>query len=209
MNLKVSLSTILTSTTLLFSSLAEAQPTHSIGSGATTLRPDSTFTSLLQNQGIKSRALEESTTVRGTVFFPIHEGVMDFATARGEIQHSGGQRLVNLSTAVRLMNYSIDTTQTKSVLTADVVVDNQLIGRIPLLNVQFSNLTTPLQARRGTLRFTKVKLTLTAEGATALNTAFDTTVFSDGQSYGTATVNMVLGKSISAPNRPLAKNAAE
>ena len=209
MNIKLPLATILASATLWLSSPAEAQPTRSIGNGVTTLRLSSTFSTLLRDEGIQIRPFEESTTVRGTTLFPINEGVIDFANASGEIEHAGGQRLVSSDTAVRLINYIIDSTQPTPTLTAALVVNDKFVGRAPLFDVKFSNLSTPLQARRGTLRFTNVTLTLRSEGALALNEAFGTTAFVEGQAYGTASINMTIGKSATIPIRTSSRNVEE
>ena len=194
MNLKLSLATILTATTLWFSSPAQAQPTRSIASGVTTVRLNTNFLGALRDEGIKARAFEESTTARNSILFPINEGILDLANARGEIIHAGGIRLVSSSVNVRLVNPKIDTTITP-VLLALVVVNDQVIARLPIFDVKFSDLSTPLKPKKGTLRFKNATLTLRPEGAEALNAVFDTDSFSAGQPFGTATVNAILGRS--------------
>jgi hypothetical protein len=194
MNLKLSLATILATTTLWFSPPAQAQPTRSIGSGVTTVRLDTTFLRVLRDENIRTRAFEESVTARNSILFPINEGTIDLANARGEIIHAGGVRFTSPSVNVKLVNPKIDTTLTP-VLLALVIVNDQVIERLPIFDVKFSGLSTPLKTRKGTLRFTNVTLTLRSEGATALNTVFDTDAFSAGQTFGTATVNAILGRS--------------
>jgi hypothetical protein len=194
MNIKLSLATILAATSLWFSSAAQAQPTRSIAAGVTSVRLNNSFLATLRDEGIRARAFEESTTARNSILFPINEGMIDLANARGEIIHAGGMRLVSSSVNVRLTNPKIDTTFSP-VLLALVVVNDQVIERLPIFDVKFSGLSTPLNPRRGTLRFTNVTLTLRSEGAQLFNAVFDSQSFSSGQVFGVGTVNMILGRS--------------
>jgi hypothetical protein len=148
----------------------------------------------LREEGIKARAFEESITARNSILFAINEGTIDLANARGEILHAGGVRFVSSSVNVRLVNPKIDTTITP-VLLALVIVNDQVIERLPIFDVKFSDLSAPLKPKKGTLRLKNATLTLRSEGAEALNAVFDTDSFSAGQTFGTATVNMILGRS--------------
>jgi hypothetical protein len=54
---------------------------------------------------------------------------------QGRISHTGGLSLTDGTTTVALRNFIIDTTVAQPVLTADVEVSGQNIGRIPFLDV--------------------------------------------------------------------------
>ena len=76
-------------------------------------------------------------------------------------------------------------------LSALVTVNGQLLGRLPLFAVDAApaGLATPHELPKNKkLGLDNVALTLTAEGAEALNTAFEVTTFVEGGAVGTASV---------------------
>ena len=99
----------------------------------------------------------------------------------GKIKHRGGLNLSKDGTTVGVKNFVIDTST--GVLTAKVVGSRD---RIPLLNLDLTNLQAFVFDDSAVLR--GVGATLTAEAATALNAAFETDLFTEGLTVGTADV---------------------
>lgn len=119
--------------------------------------------------------------------------MVDLQTARGEIVHSGGLTLTAGSTEVRLQSFTIDTTGSSPVLTGLVVVNNKLVGRLPLFNLQLrAGITLPLKpSGEGVLRLKGVGVVLTGPAANALNGVYGTTALKGGFGIGTANVYLV------------------
>jgi hypothetical protein len=203
---------ILLSAMALFSttSIANAEPTASIGGGATTIRLSRAFLTTLATSGFQISKVEESTTNRNSIICPVIEGILDQADARGEIQHSGGIRFSKNRTIVRLANFTIDTGATSQVddganppengvsapvVTADVVVNNSYVSRQPIFNAVLPDLTLPLPNGLRSLSIRPIALTLTSEGANVLNEAFKSSVFVADSSVGRASTLLTFGRS--------------
>lgn len=203
---------ILLSAMALFSttSIANAEPTASIGGGATTIRLSRSFLTTLATSGFQVSKVEESTTNRNSIICPVIEGILDQADARGEIQHSGGIRFSKNRTIVRLTNFIIDTGATSEVedsatppdnaasapvITADVVVNNSFVSRQPIFNAVLPDLTLPLPRGLRSLSIRPIALTLTTEGANALNEAFRSSAFIADASVGRASTLLTFGRS--------------
>jgi hypothetical protein len=75
------------------------------------------------------------------------------------------------------MNFIIDTSGTTPLVTGDIVANNVFAARAPLFNAQLPTLELPLDPTRRSLRIRSVALTLTAQAASALNSAFGVTAF--------------------------------
>lgn len=128
----------------------------------------------------------------GVAIFPIVGGVLDAANARGEIIHLGGLSLRAGGTTVTLTDFVIDTTGAQPRLTGLVTAGGNVVGRVPLFDLQLPELPLPLTpSARGKLTINQVTLTLTAEAAAALNATFNVSAFSAGLNIGTAKVKVV------------------
>ena len=99
----------------------------------------------------------------------------------GKIKHRGGLSLSKGGTTVGVENFVIDTSA--GVLTAKVVGSRD---RIPLLKLDLTNLQAFVFDDSAVLR--GVGATLTDEAATALNAVFETDLFAEGLTIGTADV---------------------
>lgn len=159
---------------VLAGSAAQSQ-TKTIAFGRTSVSLSSGFVSALQSLGLTPGVVQPSELEEGKVTFPVTGGALDLQTARGEISHSGGLTLTAGSTEVRLQSFTIDTTGSSPILTGLVVVNNKLVGRLPLFNLQLpTGLTLPLKpSGEGVLRLKGVGVTLTAPAAAALNGVFN------------------------------------
>ncbi len=142
--------------------------------GALSVAPGTVFPTRLQN---------------GVVNFPVVAGALDLQTARGELLHTGGLTLTAGGKKVQLQSFTIDTTGAQPVITGIVSVNGQLLGRLPLFNLQLpGNLTLPLVPRGGWLTLSGVGVKLSATAAGALNSVYNVTAFTEGFNIGTAKV---------------------
>lgn len=156
---------------------AFAQKTKTVEAGLTSVKLSDTFTDALASLSVNAGTVSPTRLCDGTASFPITGGAIDLETAAGNIIHSGGLTLEAGDTEVRLQSFIIDTTSTTPgapVLTGIVVVNNKLIGRLPLFNVVLpSDFSLPLHAEGGfVLQLKDVGLTLTSTAAAALNSVF-------------------------------------
>lgn len=172
-----------------------AQNTASIGSGVTTLRFDPSFYAAVTSHGLTLGAADESTVLQGLFIFPVVEGSVDLDNARGEVVHGGGFQLVGQGLDVKFSNLIVDTTRALSFVTADLIVNNAMILRIPLFELQLPPLTLPLVTRSGRIEIPATSVTLRAEAADILNQLLSSTTFSARQPVGTSEMTWVIGQS--------------
>ena len=172
-----------------------AQSLTPIGSGITTLRFSPTFESSLTTSGLAPGAVGESSLLDGLFIFPVVEGAIDIDTARADIMHGGGVELIGQNLNVTFINLIVDTTSAAPQVTADLVVNNALVVRIPLFDVQLPPLTLPLDTRSGRVSIPATAVTLRSEAAEILNRILAATNFSGGQPVGTSEMTWEVGKS--------------
>jgi hypothetical protein len=174
----------------LMSVAAFAQQTKTVDFGQTSVALSSTLTSALQSLNVSLGTVSPTHVFGGTATFPVTGGAIDLDTALANILHSGGLTLEAGNTQVRLQSFNIDTTGATPVLTGLVVVNNQLVGRLPLFNLTLpSGITLPLQLEAGfILQLKGVGVTLTPQAAAALNKVFSVKAFTGGLDIGTASV---------------------
>jgi hypothetical protein len=174
---------------------ATAQSNTSIGSGVTTLRFAPSFESSVATSGLTLGAVDESNVLQGLFLFPVVEGVLDLDNARGEVIHGGGFQLAGPNLNVTFMNLIVDTTGATPYVTADLVVNNAMVLRIPILDAILPPLTLPLDARDGTIEIPSTSVTLRPEAADILNRILASSTFAAGQSVGVAEMTWVVGQS--------------
>ena len=129
----------------------------------------------------------------GVAIFPFTGGVLDTASAGGEILHGGGLSLTAGSTTVTLTDFIIETTGTSAPrLTGLVTADGNFVGRAPLFALAIPDLFLPLAPNaQGKIVVRHVLVTLTAEAAAALNGTFSITAFTAGLPIGIAKVKVI------------------
>jgi hypothetical protein len=138
--------------------------------------------------------------LQGLLIFPVVEGALDLDNARGEIIHGGGLQLMGQNLDITFINLIVDTTGAAPFVTADLVVNNAMVLRTPLFDLQLPPLTFPLDGRSGTIAIPATSVTLRADAAAILNQIVASTSFSGGQSVGTAEMTWVVGSSgVQAP----------
>jgi hypothetical protein len=175
-------------------SVAFAAPTLQLGYGDTTVKLDAAFVNALSTLNVTPGTLGQSRLRNGAVNFPITDGDIDFANAKGEISHSGGLTLRAGTTTVELRDFLIDTSGAAPVITGKVVVNDNFVARITLFDLQLPTLTLPLatpQSSLAHLTIPGVKVKLNAGAADALNGVFGITALAGGFPIGEATVRTI------------------
>jgi hypothetical protein len=164
---------------------ATAAPTEELDGGQTSVELSSTLVGALNSLNVELRDISPGRVQRGRATFPVESGAVDLDNLAGEIVHEGGLQLRAGNTRVELIDFVIDTTGEQIVLTGLVILNDSLVGRIPLFNVA---LTSDAELLRNGVRIPGAALTLTSEAASALNTSFAVTAFTAGLDIGSATV---------------------
>lgn len=169
---------------------AVAAPTETPTGGATSVLLAPSFLSALTSLGVTpapiapGRIASRSAGVFAS--FPITTGEIDLGTVKGEIDHKGGLSLTAGHTKVQLTTFIVDLTGTAPVLTGLVIVNDNLVGRLPLFDLNLSQ--SGVSAKEQLVKVGNVAVTLTDKAAGALNGVFGITALSQGLAIGTATV---------------------
>ena len=134
---------------------------------------------------------------KGELNFPIVGGAFDLADLHSEIMSTGGFSLTQGTATVAISDLVVTTpaatdTSTIPTLSALITVNGVFQGRVDLFSIDLTGITAPYTLppnKKVVLR--DLPLKLTADGATALNTAFATTSFTADTTAGTVTVNAI------------------
>lgn len=177
-----------------------AAPTALLTDGKTSVTLSNEFLGALVALRLSAGTVGDGTLRSGVASFPVTGGALDLATAKGEINHTGGLFLAAGSTRVELLSFNIDTSGTRTVLTGLVTANGNFVGRVPLFDLTLPAVTLPLQPQSfGNLFLPGVKLTLSSEAAAALNSIFGVTAFAQGFNIGTASLFAVTTASRTNP----------
>jgi hypothetical protein len=175
---------------------AIAAPTEATSGGATSVLLAPSFLSALTSLGVAPGPIEPgriASRKAGVIAaFPITAGEIDLGTVKGEIDHAGGLSLTAGATKVELTTFVIDLTGTAPVLTGLVIVNDNLVGRLPLFDLSLT--ASKVSAKERQLKVNNVVVTLTDEAAQALNGVFNINALSKGVAIGTAKVRANLGQ---------------
>ena len=177
---------------------AQAQQSVRTNAGTTAVKLSQTLTGALRSLDVQLETVPPviSRLRLGFVEFPIVAGVLDLATAKGQIVHTGGLELEAGSTVVTLSDFIIDTSNpARSRLTGIVTADGSYVGRITLFDLGLPAVSLPLQPFANfVLYLPGVNVTLDSEAAAALNQVFKLNAFAAGLPVGTATVTSFLSR---------------
>ena len=169
--------------------VAMAKPTLVVGDGKTTVNLSQGFLNALATLRVSAGSVGEGSLRSGIASFPVTGGALDLGTAKGEINHAGGLFLAAGSTRVELISFNIDTTGASPVLTGLVIVNGDVLGRVPLFKLTLPAVTLPLREQAfNTFFLPGVGVTLTSEAAGALNAIFGVTAFAADFNIGNASV---------------------
>jgi hypothetical protein len=162
--------------------------TYDIPSGQTTLYFSPQFFNLIPALGadvtkIKPAKLKGNLNKQNLrAIFPIITGALDPDPPgnKAQIIHEGGLTLATGNITVQFTAFSIDFDLStvvdaigadNRVLTALVVANGNLLGRLPVFNVSIDSITGSVNG--STVKFNNVGVTMTQQGATALNGIFN------------------------------------
>jgi hypothetical protein len=189
---------------------AIAAPTLELRSGQTTVELSSEFLTAARTLGVNLAAVSggqlRSRNGKTSIVFPVTQGNVDLGTLRLEVLHSGGLTISAGATRVTLAQFNIENLvngvlRLKGIVTAG----DSIVGEVPLFDLTLtenpsarpSNLVRSDIALGGVLRLTNVRVSLTAEAATALNGAFSVSAFARGLNIGTATIDAFFDERLS------------
>ncbi len=156
---------------VLAASFAGAQ-TQEIATGTTVLKLNSTMLQEFAAGGLTITAVSPSEFNGTYINLPVSGGAVDLATGKMELQHHGGLVLTAAGNVARLENFTIDTTGSVPMVSADVVLNGVFEGRTPIFGLvcttpaQMSTLYTPI------LLLQNAELTLSDPAAAMINHTF-------------------------------------
>jgi hypothetical protein len=175
---------------------ASAAPTKVPEGGDTSVELAPSFLAALASLSVTPEAISPARIddVSTSVFasFPITTGEIDLGTLKAEIDHEGGLSLNAGKTSVKLTAFIIDLTGKTPVLTGLVTVDNNLVGRLPLFELNLADAAVDTQNYEAIV--SKVGVTLSATAAAALNKIFNIAALTDKVVIGTATVRTFVAR---------------
>lgn len=156
-----------------------------VGAGSTTLTPSSEVSAALSALGVTLSPSGNATATTNGFAFPITGGKVNGKTFAGTILNAGSGITASRGAASLTLSdfaITIDATPSLSALVAGT--------RAELLGLNTSSITIGTVA--GGLVGANIGATLTQAAASALNAAFDTTVFSSGLRLGTVAIGVKL-----------------
>ena len=177
---------------------AAQNETQTIVYGRTTVQFNAGFQQTLANLGATITDTNSAPLKNGSAIFTITEGAIDLKSAAGEVSHSGGYVVTIAGVSVKVLDLVLDTTTpTAPVITGLFVVNNAVLGRLPVFTVQIpSGFSLPLTPQNGVEQINGFGLLLAPGTANTFNTLFGAQVLQAGTSVGTANVYTVLAPSM-------------
>jgi hypothetical protein len=157
-----------------------SKPPSTVIGRSTTVVLYPSMTTTLQRGHITLAPVPPSSGEGSVHMFPIRGGHIVVATFAGTISHSGGLAFSHNRKRVTLTNFVMNT-QTKQ-LTATVGGKS-----LPSFNLNLASLKRATEPHR-TMIATNMKLALTSNVASALNSGLGVSTFKGGQSFGVATL---------------------
>lgn len=196
---KLIASTLVASALAVVPFTAIAAPTETTRGGATTVALSPQLLGALQSLNVAPGAIAPGklvATPRGIrAWFGITTGAVDLGSATNtpitaEIAHEGGLSLTSGGTRVELSSFAIEIESGGNLLTGLAVVNDTLVGRIPLFDLDLAN--AGISRAGNVLKASDVAATLNADAANALNQIFGVSAFVEGLPVGTAEVRALL-----------------
>lgn len=177
----------LTSGSAFATTTAPVGGTALLEGGRTTVVLSEGFVNALPTLGVTPAAIAPArlNPHSGRVKFPIPTGAIDLASLKGDIFHRGGLELAVPGVKVSLLNFIIDTTGKKPVLTGIAAVNGEVVDRLRLFYLE---LTEAPAVADSTLKIRKVTVKLTKTAAETLNAVFSVEAFTPGFVVGEAYV---------------------
>ncbi len=156
-----------------------AAATLTLTGEGTTLALDAGTAQVLTDNSIAVAPIEPATAGDDGITFPITGGSVEAESLAGTIEHSGGLRFSAGGTDLDLTDFVIDTSAGTLTATAGG-------AQVPILDVDLTGLER--SDDMGTIVLEGITVSLSAEGAAALNETFGVTLFTEGLAIGDVTV---------------------
>ncbi len=156
-----------------------AAATLALTGEGTTLALDADTAQVLTDNSISVAPIDPATSGDDGITFPITGGSVEAESLAGTIDHSGGLRFSAGGTDLDLTDFVIDTSAGTLTATAGG-------AQVPILDVDLTGLER--SDDMGTIVLEGITVTLSAEGAAALNDTFGVTLFTEGLAIGDVTV---------------------
>ena len=173
--------------------------TQNILFGRTNVALDSGFLATFQSVNATVTLLDGTALNGGSANFSVVTGALNTDSLAGEVFLSGGYRINIGGNVVRLQNFDIDTTNTSApIFSALLVVNDNVVGRIPAFSEVGSNFTFVNQA--GNAQLGGINLFLSPALATQLNNLAGQQIFTSGQLVGTDTQNLFFASTPTGSN---------
>jgi len=158
---------------------ADAPTTLTLTGEGTTLALDAGTAQVLTENMVKVAPIDPATAGDDGITFPITGGSVESESLAGTIQHSGGLVFTAGGTELELTDFVIDTATGTLSATAGG-------AQVPILDVDLTGLQR--SDDMGTIVLEGITVTLSADGAAALNDTFGVTLFTEGLAVGDVTV---------------------
>lgn len=157
--------------------------------GRTRVELSDSLVNALDTLNVEASGFQGTRIRNGVANFRITGGVTDLDTTKVEILHAGGLTFKGGNTEVNLTDFEISNLNNQAILTGAVIVNDQLVDRISLFDLQVGGVAATDRGRFTDLDLTDVDVTLSATAAGALNQAFGVNAFTAGFAIGTAQVD--------------------
>ncbi len=158
---------------------AEAPTSLTLTGEGTTLTLDAGTAQVLADNMVEVAPIDPATAGDDGITFPITGGTVESESLAGTIEHSGGLVFTAGGTELELTDFVIDTAAGTLSATAGG-------AQVPILDVDLTGLER--SDDMGTIVLEGITVTLSADGATALNDTFGVTLFEEGLAIGDVTV---------------------
>jgi hypothetical protein len=158
---------------------AEAPASLTLTGEGTTLALDSGTAEVLADNMVEVAPIDPATAGDDGITFPITGGTVESESLAGTIEHSGGLVFTAGGTELELTDFVIDTAAGTLSATAGG-------AQVPILDVDLTGLER--SDDMGTIVLEGITVTLSADGAAALNDTFGVTLFEEGLAIGDVTV---------------------
>jgi hypothetical protein len=132
------------------------------------------------------------TSPRGSRGFRVYGGEVDTNSGEGEFETVGNLQFANSTTTVILRHLTLDTSGAIPVITAEVLVNNAITGRVPVFSLVVNDLF-PVPPTGTTITTPTVAMVVNDSFVTLFNSIFGAKALWLGISAGTASVSATTG----------------
>ncbi|NJL80686.1 MAG: hypothetical protein HC907_09320 [Richelia sp. SM1_7_0] len=160
--------------------------------GETQVAFSSDLTNALSSLNVEVEGFGSTDIELGVADFRITGGAADIDTGKVDIIHDGGLTLKAGEATVNLTDFIVTNLDNNPVITGAVIVNDDLVTRAPLFDLQIGSLGTSNLAGNPILNIDNIQATLTNDAANLLNQAFGVSAFTQGLDIGTAEVEALL-----------------